>query len=293
MNIICWYWTVLHCFFLLLQIVTLSLSKKNAATTAHYNYEQSKFTKLRIATEQSLPKAPSSNLLLSNTFKLQLANSKLATSIAKPRIKDAVRELETESTSTNAQPANFKAVIRSKNEKRREDPSGVTTAGASAKANGDGNPDSSCFFVTFFDSHNSQTGSDCIDTKTTLKSTLSVDEIEQYATSMGIKIKNTVVGPSLRLDAFRNGDESQKIGYLTAFVRPGVFHLDTIQVQNRRQVMDFKRDGWKVDGPGMSFLLGSWAICWARDNFACKRAQLLAVNDSEIMHRILVKLYTR
>ena len=91
----------------------------------------------------------------------------------------------------------------------------------------------------------------------------SISDIEKYGLSMGISIKSKVQGPYLRLDAFQLGDDTQPIGYLSAFIRPGIFHLDTIQVKNRRQVFDFKREGWKVDGPGMSFLMGSWALCWA------------------------------
>merc|ERR1712070_1233197 len=35
---------------------------------------------------------------------------------------------------------------------------------------------------------------------------------------------------------------------------------------------------------------GSWALCWAFDK-GCKKAQLLAVNDNERMHKILIALY--
>ena len=36
--------------------------------------------------------------------------------------------------------------------------------------------------------------------------------------------------------------------------------------------------------------MGSWALRWAHEK-GCRRAELLAVKDSELMHRTLVKLY--
>lgn len=41
-------------------------------------------------------------------------------------------------------------------------------------------------------------------------------------------------------------------------------YVDTIQVKNHRQNPGYKRN-WKIDGPGISFILGSWAIKWAYD----------------------------
>lgn len=67
---------------------------------------------------------------------------------------------------------------------------------------------------------------------------------------------------------------------------------DTIQVKNRRQVKHFHRAGWTVDGPGISFLMGAWATLWAYQK-GCKTAQLLAVYDSDHMHRVLCRLYGR
>eukprot|EP01035_Chromulina_nebulosa_P020670 gene20670-26800_t len=80
-----------------------------------------------------------------------------------------------------------------------------------------------------------------------------------------------MIGPYLRLDAYA---------------------IETIQVKNRRQTLGFKRSGWTIDGPGISFLMGTWALRWAYDK-GCNRAQLLAVDDSPRMQRILTKLYSR
>ena len=45
-----------------------------------------------------------------------------------------------------------------------------------------------------------------------------------------------------------------------------------------------------MKGPGICFIMGSWALKWAYDK-GCRRAELLAVDDSEKMHAVLVALY--
>jgi len=120
----------------------------------------------------------------------------------------------------------------------------------------------------------------------------SIEEVELFAFKSGIYLKSTITGPGLKLEAFTKDDLDYKIGYLTAFVRPftGLLQLETIQVLNRRQKLNFKREGWSMKGPGICFIMGSWALKWASDK-GCRRAELLAVNDSDKMHNILVTLY--
>lgn len=120
---------------------------------------------------------------------------------------------------------------------------------------------------------------------------LTIRDIEIYANQSGISIQTKVIGPYLRLEAINSNDQ-QIIGYLTAFIRPGVFHLETIQVENRRQILGYKRKGWKADGPGISFILGTWALRWAYEK-GCTKSQLLAVDDSPKMLRTLTRLYQR
>ena len=45
-----------------------------------------------------------------------------------------------------------------------------------------------------------------------------------------------------------------------------------------------------MNGPGICFVMGSWALRWAYEK-GCRRAELLAVDDSPKMHAILVALY--
>lgn len=136
---------------------------------------------------------------------------------------------------------------------------------------------------------------------------MTIPEIEEYASLVGLRIKSYATGPLLRLEAFpinntnkitpgirSDNNDDKPIGYLTAFVRPiptNLLHLETIQVQNRRQNLGFKREGWSMDGPGISFILGSYALVWAYQNKGCTRAELLAVKDTEVMHQILIRLY--
>lgn len=121
---------------------------------------------------------------------------------------------------------------------------------------------------------------------------LSLEEVLEYAKMSSLDLKTKVTGPYLRIEAFPAGS-TEIVGYLTAFIRPfpfGLFQLETIQVKNRRQNLGFERKGWTVDGPGISFIMGSYAIGWAYSR-GCRRAQLLAVNDSPQMHEILKRLY--
>ena len=111
---------------------------------------------------------------------------------------------------------------------------------------------------------------------------LSLTEIQEYAKLSSLKLVATETGPYLRLEAFPAGS-NELIGYLTAFIRPfpfGMLQLDTIQVKNRRQNLGFKREGWTIDGPGISFIMGSYALSWAYSR-GCRRTQLLAVNVTE------------
>ena len=119
-------------------------------------------------------------------------------------------------------------------------------------------------------------------------------DIEDYAAVSGLKLNCTTTGPFIRIEAFPIGD-TELIGYLTAFIRPlpfGLFHLDTIKVKNRRQNLGYQRKNWTIDGPGISFIMGSYALRWAYER-GCRKSQLLAVNDSPLMHAILTRLYQR
>ena len=121
----------------------------------------------------------------------------------------------------------------------------------------------------------------------------SFPEIEELGIINGIIMKPEIGPLSLRIDAYSISDPSTRIGYLSAFIRPfpfGLLQLDTIQVANRRQILGFKRKGWRMSGPGITFVMGIWALRWAYDK-GCKRAELLAVDDSDKMHSILVRLY--
>jgi hypothetical protein len=121
-----------------------------------------------------------------------------------------------------------------------------------------------------------------------------LSDIDDYAKISGLTLNCTATGPFLRIEAFPIGDP-ELIGYLTAFIRPlpfGLFHLDTIKVKNRRQNLGYVRKNWTIDGPGISFIMGSYALRWAYEK-GCRKSQLMAVNDSPLMHAILKRLYQR
>lgn len=122
-------------------------------------------------------------------------------------------------------------------------------------------------------------------------------EIANFSLCNGLILKPEIsgMGQVLTIEAFVAGEEQLKpVGYLSAFIRPlqkKLLHLDTIQVKNRRQTLGFRRKGWTISGPGISFIMGSWALRWAYDQ-GCLETELLAVKDTEAMHRILMSLYS-
>ena len=126
-----------------------------------------------------------------------------------------------------------------------------------------------------------------------VESSMSFKELEDYAAASGLRLKIVENGPMLRIEAYPLNVADEAIGYLTAFIRPfpfKLFHLDTIRVKNRRQNIGFQRTGYTIEGPGISFIMGSYALTWAQSK-GCRTTQLLAVKDSEDMHNILVRLY--
>ena len=130
--------------------------------------------------------------------------------------------------------------------------------------------------------------------KSSAASIFTLNDIHRYADLCGLQLKVQPTGPYLRLEAYPKSDE-ESIGYLTAFMRPwplGMFQLDTIQVQNRRQTLGFARKSTvNLEGPGISFIMGSYALRWAYER-GCRVTQLLAVKDTEEMHQVLIRLYS-
>ena len=138
--------------------------------------------------------------------------------------------------------------------------------------------------------------SSALSMKSLSDSVMNKDDLTYYAELCGLSLK-VVEGPaqSLRLEAYPLNNPDIVVGYLTAFIRPlpfKLFHLDTIQVKNQRQNVGYKRsqDSWTIDGPGISFIMGSYALAWAYEK-GCKKTELLAVKDTEQMHKILIRLY--
>ena len=128
---------------------------------------------------------------------------------------------------------------------------------------------------------------------------MSTSELDEYAAMCGLRIDKIDKGVSLRLEAYSlrapDDDKESLLGYLEAFIRPIPFkllQLDTIRVKNQRQNSGYKRknDNWTIDGPGISFIMGSMALVWASGR-GCTETQLLAVKDNETMHKILIRLY--
>jgi hypothetical protein len=119
----------------------------------------------------------------------------------------------------------------------------------------------------------------------------SLADIEEYAKKLNVELKKSIIGPYLKLEAV-SLEENKVVGYLTGFVRPltGLLQLETIQVRNRRQSLQYRAIPKGIEGKGVSFILGSWTLRWAF-SMGCKSAELLAVRDDPVMENILIKLY--
>lgn len=119
--------------------------------------------------------------------------------------------------------------------------------------------------------------------------------VDYYANMKGLSLRPKSQGIFLTLEAYPVSSDV-KIGYLHCFLRPlprDTLHLESIQVRNRRQSFEStKKVRWSPESGLISFIMGSWALCWAREK-GSKRAELLAINDSEQMNKILVRLYSR
>jgi len=110
---------------------------------------------------------------------------------------------------------------------------------------------------------------------------IDIADIERYGTLCGIRIEKKETGPfGLRLEAYPLDREEPVLGYLDAFIRPlpfKLFHLDTIRVKNQRQDKGYKRgvDNWTIEGPGISFIMGAYALQWAFDRGCKKTGELI------------------
>mmetsp|Transcript_14114 Transcript_14114/g.20154 ORF Transcript_14114/g.20154 Transcript_14114/m.20154 type:complete len:249 (+) Transcript_14114:92-838(+) len=127
---------------------------------------------------------------------------------------------------------------------------------------------------------------------------LSNEDLEDYARSVGVTLTFSSLGPAYRVVARAKHDESLILGYCEGFIRPGreILHVDKLEVWKKALEMarkesptDFKNGGQVF---GISLLLGSRSLLYAKEA-GCKVAEFLAIDDEEFQHKRLVRFFKR
>lgn len=124
------------------------------------------------------------------------------------------------------------------------------------------------------------------------------EQITQYASSVGLKLSLTTLGPGYRALARASHDESQIIGYCEGFIRPGgkIIHVDKLEVWKKALSTAKKEnpDGFKNGGQvfGVSLLLGYMCLLHGYDK-GCSIAEFLAIDDEAFQHKRLVRFFKR
>jgi hypothetical protein len=147
------------------------------------------------------------------------------------------------------------------------------------------------------------------------------DEFQVFAAAQGIAISRSNLGPAFRFIARtvpapadnlasndhsfpstdkeqsneRANDGSISVGYLEGINRSPVLQLDTIRVskpklKEARATNGSFRGGGSVFG--VSLLLGYASVLYGYEECRCPRAEFLAIDDSELQHKRLVKFYS-
>lgn len=125
----------------------------------------------------------------------------------------------------------------------------------------------------------------------------SAQTIIDYAYDSGVVLSITTLGPGYRAVARARHNETQIIGYLGGFLRPGgrILHMDKMEVF-KKAVANVREEQPEYSGGGSAFgvglLLGCLALRHGFDN-GCTIAEFLAIDDEEKQHKRLVRHYQR
>uniref|UniRef100_A0A0D9XIT9 N-acetyltransferase domain-containing protein n=1 Tax=Leersia perrieri TaxID=77586 RepID=A0A0D9XIT9_9ORYZ len=120
-------------------------------------------------------------------------------------------------------------------------------------------------------------------------------DIMAASRAQGLRVRLTTLGPFFRVAASRRcaggeGEEEEELGRAQGMVRPwpgcAVLHLDSMRM-SRAAVRAPDRPLF-----GLGLFLGAVAVRHGFDA-GCRRAELLAINDTDLYHSKLVRFYTR
>ncbi|KAF2913137.1 uncharacterized protein [Oryza sativa Japonica Group] len=123
-------------------------------------------------------------------------------------------------------------------------------------------------------------------------------DIMSASRAQGLRVRLTTLGPFFRVTAARRGGgsggegetEEVELGRAQGVVRPwpggAVLHLDSMRMSRATLQVP--------DRPlfGLGVFLGAVAVRHGFDA-GCKRAELLAINDTDLYHSKLVRFYSR
>jgi len=125
------------------------------------------------------------------------------------------------------------------------------------------------------------------------------EDVMDFATSQGINLTFSTLGPGYRVVARALHDSDVILGYCEGFVRPPpqqILHLDKMEVF-RKKVQQASRESDTFQARsgssfGMGLLMGLVCVLHGqRQN--CQQAEFLAIDDRPEQHRKLVQYYKR
>lgn len=122
--------------------------------------------------------------------------------------------------------------------------------------------------------------------------------IVDFAYDAGVILSLNSMGPGYRAVARARHNDTQIIGYVSGFLRPGgkILHLDKMEVfkQALTTAREENPDGFKGGGSvfGVGLLLGCLCLRHGVDN-GCSVAEFLAIDDNDFQHKRLVRHYRR
>jgi len=121
-------------------------------------------------------------------------------------------------------------------------------------------------------------------------------QLEDYASSQGVVLSLTTLGPGYRALARSKHNTTQIMGYIEGFVRPGntLLHVDKMEVFRKilKQARTENPDEFKGGGTvlGVGLLIGYLCMLHGQEQ-GCGKAEFLAIDDEDFQHRRLVRYY--
>lgn len=121
------------------------------------------------------------------------------------------------------------------------------------------------------------------------------EQLDAFADAEGVILSFSTLGPAFRSVVRSKYNTSQILGYVEGFSRPGILHLDKMEVF-RPMVKQARRDNPNFRGGGSVFgvgLLVGFACLLHGKQQGYQVAEFLAIDDEERQHKTLVRLYER